>query len=65
MPLRELYNLTTDPLEIHNLADEESEEADRWEVELEAWIAEKLAKSRRTEDPQRTQGITLGKKWRR
>lgn len=63
MPRRELYDLTTDPEETHNLANENSAQADAMEQELEAWIAKGLKKAGRTEDPLRTQGITLGKRW--
>ena len=63
MPKRELYDLTTDPEETHNLAQERPEVADAMEQELEEWIAAGLAKVGRSEDPLRTQGITLGKRW--
>lgn len=63
MPMRELYDLTTDPQEACNLAEERAEEAAAMEAELEAWIAAGLAKTGRTEDPLRVQGITLGKRW--
>ncbi|MBD2867281.1 sulfatase family protein [Paenibacillus arenilitoris] len=41
-PPRELYDLSTDPEETVNLAEEQAELADRLERELEAWIAGKL-----------------------
>ncbi|MCS6775849.1 MAG: sulfatase [Chloroherpetonaceae bacterium] len=63
MPMRELYDLTTDPGETHNLAIERWEEAEDLEAALERWIAEGLARVGRTEDPLRVQGITLGKRW--
>jgi hypothetical protein len=48
---------------MRNLAAERPEEAGAMEAELEAWIADGLAKTGRTEDPLRAQGITLGKRW--
>jgi len=63
MPMRELYDLTADPAEIRNVAEERPEETARLEAELEDWIAAGLAKTGRTEDPLRSQGISLGKKW--
>jgi arylsulfatase A-like enzyme len=63
MPLRELYDLTTDPEETHNLASEQPERVVALEAELEAWIAAGLARTGRAEDPLRAQGITLGKRW--
>src|SRR5581483_85311 len=62
-PMRELYDLSTDPQEACNLAEERAEEAAAMETELEAWIAAGLAKTGRTEDPLRAQGITLGQRW--
>ncbi|HLK56422.1 MAG TPA: sulfatase [Chthonomonadaceae bacterium] len=64
MPMRELYDLTTDPEETRNLAEEQPEEAARQEAELEGWIGAGLAKTGRTEDPLRAQSITLGKRWK-
>lgn len=63
MPLRELYDLTSDPEENTNLIQERDHEALAMEAKLEAWIAEGLRKTGRTEDPLRVQGITLGKRW--
>jgi arylsulfatase A-like enzyme len=63
MPPRELYDLTSDPEETRNLALERWQETAQQEAELEAWIAAGLAKTGRTEDPLRAQGITLGKRW--
>ena len=63
MPMRELYDLTEDPNELTNLAEVRPELADIMEAELEAWIADNLARTGRTEDPLRVQGISLGKRW--
>ncbi len=62
-PLRELFDLSSDPGETCNLAISNWREAEAMERELEAWIAEGLAKSGTTEDPLIAQGITLGKRW--
>ena len=62
-PSRELYDLVDDPGETHNLADEDPERVQAMEQELEAWIAQELARSGRTVDPLVAQGITLGKRW--
>ncbi len=63
MPPRELYDLVADPAESRNLALENSDEAADLEAELEAWISCGLKHYGRSEDPLRTQGITLGKRW--
>jgi arylsulfatase A-like enzyme len=63
MPMRELYDLTTDPEENCNLAGQRWREADALEVELETWIEEGLKRTGRAEDPLRAQGVTLGKRW--
>ena len=65
MPLRELYDLASDPDETHNLVEARQSQAVEMEAELEAWIAAGLARTGRQEDPLRTQGITLGKRWNR
>lgn len=62
-PMREFYDLTTDPAETQNLALERWQEAEENEVELERWIADNLTRLGRSEDPLRAQGITLGKRW--
>ena len=62
-PMRELYDLTTDPAENVNLAETRPEQAAQMEAELEEWIAQKLARAGKTEDPLLTQGVTLGKRW--
>lgn len=62
-PPRELYDLTSDPEETRNQALERWEETEALESDLEAWIAAGLAKTGRSEDPLRAQGITLGRRW--
>jgi arylsulfatase A-like enzyme len=64
MPMRELYDLVTDPMEEKNLAEEFPEEVARQEGDLEDWIRAGLAKTGRTEDPLLVQSITLGKRWK-
>ncbi|MBM3471759.1 MAG: sulfatase [Armatimonadetes bacterium] len=62
-PTRELYDLRTDPDELHNLADQQPDLARTLEERLEAWIAAGMAKNGLTEDPVATHGISLGKAW--
>lgn len=62
-PMRELYDLTHDPGELHNLEADQPERADRLQAELEQWIASELGRSKRTVDPLIEQGISLGKRW--
>jgi arylsulfatase A-like enzyme len=62
-PMRELYDLVADPGETRNMAETEPDLADNLERSLEEWIAAELKRLGRDEDPLRTQGITLGKKW--
>lgn len=64
-PRRELYDLVADPGETHQIAEAQPELADAMEQRLEAWIAERLARAGRTEDPLIAQGITLGKRWQK
>jgi arylsulfatase A-like enzyme len=63
-PLRELYDLTTDPDELHNIADTHPDLAAKLEHELETWIAEKMRANALTEDPLSTHGVSLGKIWK-
>lgn len=62
-PMRELYDLRTDPDELHNLAEQEPELVRTLEQRLEAWIAEGMAKNGLTQDPLVTHGISLGRAW--
>ncbi len=63
MPRRELYDLINDPNELTNIAEAQSEIADSMEAELEAWIIDHLSAFGRSEDPLKTQEITLGRRW--
>lgn len=62
-PMRELYDLASDPGELQDLAPERPEETARLEAELEGWITDQLARNKRTVDPLLEQGISLGKRW--
>ena len=61
--MRELYDLTIDPGELTNIAEDQTDLTGDLEKWLETWIAENLSRLGRTEDPLRAQGITLGKRW--
>jgi arylsulfatase A-like enzyme len=63
MPMRELYNLKEDPEENHNLYLEDHKLAFELEGELESWLKKMLEKNGLSEDPVKSQGITLGKSW--
>ena len=58
-PMRELYDLENDPLELRNIAEERSQLAAEMEDRLEAWIAEELKRAGRRQDPLIEQGISL------
>jgi len=62
-PMRELYDLATDPDELRNLADARPEVTAAMEAQLEAWIAARLRARGLSEDPLLAHGITLGKAW--
>ena len=61
-PDRELYDLSADPEEQHNLAETEPARLQDMENRLEHLLAKRLARAGRTEDPVRSHGITLGKR---
>jgi len=63
-PSRELYDLATDPMELHNIAETEPDTARAMERTLESWIAEKMARNGLAQDPLVAHGITLGKAWK-
>lgn len=58
-PLRELYQLQSDPHEEHNIAEQEKEVALLMERELEEWIADKLKQLGMKQDPIVEHGISL------
>jgi arylsulfatase A-like enzyme len=58
-PERELYDLLADPKEENNLAMKTPSVVDELESELEKWISDRLQANGKTEDPLRTQGISL------
>jgi hypothetical protein len=62
-PMRELYDLTVDPLEQLNVAETSRSIADELAEWLETWIATGLARAGRSDDPLCAQDITLGKRW--
>ncbi len=62
-PPRELYDLTVDPGETTNIADDRPELVAELEASLESWIAERLHAVGKDQDPLITEGSTLGKSW--
>ena len=58
-PLCELYDLVQDPLEEHNIAQEQLQVAADMEAELEGWIADHLQALGQTEDPLTVHGVSL------
>jgi hypothetical protein len=64
-PLRELYDLTVDPGEERNLADEDHDSASDMEKELEGWIADRLRQLEKTDDPVRVEGASMLNTWMR
>jgi arylsulfatase A-like enzyme len=58
-PLRELYDLRSDPKEEHNIAAQQPQVALEMEQRLESWIAERLLQFKRPQDPLVQQGISL------
>lgn len=63
-PMRELYDLETDPNELLNLAETDSATAVELERALEAWIAERMARNGLASDPLVAHGLTLGRAWK-
>ena len=62
-PMRELYDLDSDPHEMTNLAGEFPDMAKELEDTLEKWIAVAMEKNGLTEDPLVSNGLTLGTQW--
>jgi arylsulfatase len=55
-PMRELYDLETDPAEQHNLVDAEPAMARELEERLNAWVARRVREAGKAGDPARIQG---------
>jgi arylsulfatase A-like enzyme len=62
-PMRELYDLTSDPNEMENIIDQHPEVANELETTLESWITTMMKKNGLTEDPLVANGLTLGADW--
>jgi arylsulfatase A-like enzyme len=62
-PDRELYDLTADPEEEHNLAAEQPQLAASMEAELEAWLADKLQALGKSKDPVKEEGAVAVSIW--
>lgn len=58
-PARELYDLGVDPLENHNIADEQPQLAASMQSELEGWIDDRVRQLGRTADPLTLQGPSM------
>jgi arylsulfatase A-like enzyme len=58
-PRRELYDLSVDAAEEHNIVAEQPTLAASLEARMEEWIGERVRAAGRTEDPLREQGISL------
>jgi len=59
-PMKELYDLRSDPEEENNLVESQPELAAQMEATLENWIAERLKALGKEEDPLKEQGVSLG-----
>ena len=64
-PMRELYDLRTDPEERDNVADSRRHEADQLTDELEAWIAARIRTLSLPGDPVRTEGASMLSTWKK
>lgn len=63
-PMRELYDLRSDPDELRNLATDDPATADALQARLEAWLAERMSRNGLTRDPLQAHGLTLGQAWK-
>jgi len=63
-PMRELYDLVADPEETRNIAATDGAIASEMETQLEAWVAEKLKSSGKTEDPVVQEGAVNLNLWK-
>ena len=73
-PMRELYDLRTDPNERHNIVEQDPATARALEERLEGWLAEKTGAAYPTvrgrtlgqdHDPLVAHGVTLGRAWKK
>lgn len=62
-PMRELYDLSADPDEFNNIAEERPDLAREMEETLEGWIARLMEKNGLTEDPLVANGVPIGMSW--
>ena len=62
-PMRELYDLASDPHEMKNIAEERPDTARNLEDTLEGWISGMMKKNGLSEDPLVANGLTLGADW--
>ncbi len=60
-PMRELYELTSDPGEHDNIAEREADLAQDMTEQLESWVRDKMAQNNLAEDPLIAHGLSLGK----
>jgi arylsulfatase A-like enzyme len=62
-PMRELYNLKSDPSEFQNIYAESRDVAEQMENTLENWIAEMCRRNGLEKDPLLTMNLSLGTDW--
>ncbi len=56
-PMRELFDLESDPTEQNNIAEQKPEVVAQLKAKLDAWVQKRLEETGRDEDPARVQGI--------
>lgn len=64
-PMRELYDLRTDPEERQNVAELRRQDADELADELESWIAARIRTLGLPGDPVRTEGASMLSTWKK